>query len=479
MKTVNQSPGHSIAVTRGQVAARRAGGNLRVRDESGTDIVVSTLTFAGSPLTELDDDEAIITFPGAITEVGGVTPDSSPFDVTTGTAYRAFPGSAWLDNPTATEHGVGDRLLIVYRNGTDHLVAGKIVGKIGTVATLTPMTYTLGSEFDIEDVANDLRPQGDCLSVLDIGGGDFRAVAWVCEYNGTVNLLPHLLVCDDSSATMTSSSTWTRYNVTGAFSGHTQDVANGRVHKLANGTFMMAGQHYAGSVHTPCVLSSTDITDWSSPTMVDIVASGYNEVDFEEMPDGTLYAHLRETAQVNTYSSTSTDSGATWSAPTLLFAGGGYPAWRRLNSGVGLTVYRNMSADFHAAWRQTQTASSDTGWGAETILDTTGFDMEYATILQVTNAEVLIFYALQATAGSATEANIFSQVFTDSSIFGTGASALDDLTDVVIASPQEDDTLRYVGGQWVNDNRRWEAVTDGEDVFVWSGDDLVHEWKGY
>jgi hypothetical protein len=26
---------------------------------------------------------------------------------------------------------------------------------------------------------------------------------------------------------------------------------------------------------------------------------------------------------------------------------------------------------------------------------------------------------------------------------------------------------------------RWEAVTNGEDVFVWEGDDLVHEWKAY
>ena len=25
----------------------------------------------------------------------------------------------------------------------------------------------------------------------------------------------------------------------------------------------------------------------------------------------------------------------------------------------------------------------------------------------------------------------------------------------------------------------WEAVTDGEDVFVWEGDDLVHEWRAY
>ena len=57
-------------------------------------------------------------------------------------------------------------------------------------------------------------------------------------------------------------------------------------------------------------------------------------------------------------------------------------------------------------------------------------------------------------------------------------SDLDDLGDVTITAPAEDDTLRYVDGEWINDNRRWEAVTDGEDVFVWEGDDLVHEWNG-
>jgi hypothetical protein len=55
--------------------------------------------------------------------------------------------------------------------------------------------------------------------------------------------------------------------------------------------------------------------------------------------------------------------------------------------------------------------------------------------------------------------------------------ALDDLSDVTITSPAEDDDLRYNGSAWINDSRKWEAVTDGEDVFVWEGDDLVHEWS--
>lgn len=35
------------------------------------------------------------------------------------------------------------------------------------------------------------------------------------------------------------------------------------------------------------------------------------------------------------------------------------------------------------------------------------------------------------------------------------------------------------GAGGVGSDLRWEAVTDGEDVFVWESDDLVHEWKAY
>jgi hypothetical protein len=59
----------------------------------------------------------------------------------------------------------------------------------------------------------------------------------------------------------------------------------------------------------------------------------------------------------------------------------------------------------------------------------------------------------------------------------SGAESLDDLTDVALGTPVEDDDLRFDGENWINDARKWEAVTDGEDVFVWESDDLVHEWN--
>ena len=60
---------------------------------------------------------------------------------------------------------------------------------------------------------------------------------------------------------------------------------------------------------------------------------------------------------------------------------------------------------------------------------------------------------------------------------GASGIDLDDLGDVTITAPAEDDDLRYNGSVWVNDPRKWEVVTDGEDVFVWEDDDLVYEWS--
>jgi hypothetical protein len=60
---------------------------------------------------------------------------------------------------------------------------------------------------------------------------------------------------------------------------------------------------------------------------------------------------------------------------------------------------------------------------------------------------------------------------------GSSVGDLDDLTDVTITAPAEDDDLRYNGSVWVNDARKWEAVTDGEDIFVWESDALVHDWS--
>jgi hypothetical protein len=96
-------------------------------------------------------------------------------------------------------------------------------------------------------------------------------------------------------------------------------------------------------------------------------------------------------------------------------------------------------------------------------------DVEFASSSQPTQAaNTTTFFLLFTSAGDATIYG--AQV-------GVGGGTLDDLTDVTITSATLDDDLRYNGSAWVNDARKWEVVTNGEDVLVWDGDDLVFEWN--
>jgi hypothetical protein len=117
----------------------------------------------------------------------------------------------------------------------------------------------------------------------------------------------------------------------------------------------------------------------------------------------------------------------------------------------------------------THSGSAHTDFIAKAIVDAKG-DLIVATAADTvarravgTDGQVLTADSAQATGVTWTTPSV--------------AADLDDLTDVTITAPATDDDLRYNGAQWVNDPRKWEAVTNGENVFVWEGDDLVHEWN--
>lgn len=409
MKTTNLSPEgrRATSVSRGYVGAKRASTDLLVRDSAGTEVLADELLFVDLTVTDDDDGTAIIS---SATIVGTVASDDTPVAISTGADHRGFPGIAWLDNPEAAAHAIGDRALLVYRHGTTHVTGGKIVGRIGTVAT--EWTFSWGSQFDIEDLANSVGG-ADNVSVID----DVLYVT-AYEHTGTAAVSPHVLVCDDLASSFTSASTWTRHEVTYS-AGTTYNVVVGRVRRLQDGEYLLPAYWQTGaSTDYTGLLKVTDPTDWSSPTVV-LIATGYTENGIEEMPDGTLFAHLRDTANTSHYSSTSTDSGATWSAPTLLYAALGLPMFRRLTSGIGLTVYRSGDGSFDTAWRQTETADTDTGWGAETILDATASGNAYATILQLDQTHALVVYGVQSGEADPVDGDIYSVVFTDSTTFGT------------------------------------------------------------
>lgn len=431
MKTsnVNQPGERAHGIARGHTGKGRAGTpGMTFRDASTEADPIWDLLVVGGTITDNDDGTAILSFLNGVI-VGELTPTGSRTTITSGSDYVAFPGVTWLDEGP---HAVGHRLLLVYRHGTTHTTGGYVAGRIGTVTDIDTWAISWASEFTIEDVANSVGGT-DNVSVID----DVLYVT-ATEYDGSANVDPHILVCDYPASTMTSSSTWTRYDVA-LSEGTTQNLVVGRVRRLINGEYLCSAYWQDGSDYETGLVKVSDPTDWSSPTVV-LIAAAYNENDIEEMADGTLIAHLRNAAQTYHYTSTSTDAGATWSTPVQLYAAMGLPTWRRLISGIGLTVYRSADGSLDTAWRQTPSAVTDTGWGSETILDSGGGhpvgESEYATILQLDNTHVLVVYAYDA-GGAAPPSNIYSRVFTDSSLFSSSGTVRVSATDAVAGLLQE------------------------------------------
>lgn len=357
--------------------------------------------------------------------VGTLTPDGSPQTITTGApSFNAeFPGLARLD---------ANRVLIVYRKGTDHHTAGNIIGKIGVLAADKGSVASWSSEFTIEDAANDLRVE-DGVSIID-----GQVVIAVREFTGSDNVSPHILVASLPAASFSPAATWTRYNIA-LSSGSVQNYTQGKVLKLQDGTYLCAVGWDSGGTHTVGVVKVTSLTDWSSPTVVTVGsgANDYAEIAVEEMPGGELRAHIRTASGTSHYKSYSGNRGSTWSTPATVYTAEGYPTFRRLASGLMLAIYRH-SPNGDTAWRYAAN-SGDTGWSSETILDSTGTRSAYATLLQLTDSKILCAYGVEYSSdGLSGGADIFSQVFTDSSTFASAA---------YVSVDQNDQTADYLNNK--------------------------------
>jgi hypothetical protein len=339
---------------------------------------------------------------------GSLTPDGSPTAIVNDSSYNAFPGVAWLD----AAHAVGSRALLVWRKGTDHASTndGLIRGMILTCTDIDPWTFSAGTAFTIYDHGSlDVRCE-DAVWV-DADGSIFVS-GRLYDIATSHNQSPFVLKCDDVAADFTSSSTWTKHDIA-LSSGSAQNYTQGHVLKLADGTYGHAVGWQSAGTHPVGIAIVDDPTDWSSPTIVTIGlgANDYAEIDILREPDNSLTAHLRAATDSTHKRATSSDNGATWSSVSNLFSGLGWPFTLRMASGIRLTVYRSNDGSQDAAWRQ-DTTGADTTYGSETILDSTGTAMEYASGIQLDGTHALVVYGVQ---NSSTDADIRSTVFTDSS----------------------------------------------------------------
>lgn len=330
---------------------------------------------------------------------GTLSAGGSPDTIVSDGSHNAFPGLARLD---------GGRILLVWRRGVSHHHDGEVYGMIGTQ---TGLSVSWGSPFLIYTNAEDVRLE-DGVSIVDD-----QVVVVARLYDLTANHDPFLIIADDPPDSFTSGTTWGSPVAIPLTAGATQNLCIGRVQKLQDDTYMVGFNHYSpASVNG--VLLSASLTNWSGMDVVDI-ASGLTEIDVEEMPDGTLRAHLRDESPLTFQYATSSDHGQTWTAPASLYNAWGLPTFRRLPSGLQLAVHRGAS-DTDTYWRQ----SDDDGvtWSSETELD--GQDVSfgvasggtYASILPLDNTHALVVYGIEDEAQpNPGVSNLYSQVFTDSS----------------------------------------------------------------
>lgn len=319
---------------------------------------------------------------------GTWTPDGTPATIDAGAGAKEFPGICLLD---------AGRVLLAYYSGTTHYDGKAIIGRLGS---LTGSSVSWGAEFTIISHATRGLRCEDALSVID---GKVTLAGRYYDIAGDENEDPFILVCDDLPASLTDSSTWTRHDVT-LTAGADENMVHGHVIKVGS-SYLIGASTWDGSTPTARVLTSSSLTDWSSPTSASV--GEYSEVSIGRLSGPDVLALLRRESDKSTWKSLSSDQGASFGSPSSAHDGYGFPTFRRLYDTTLLTVYRDSPAG-DTAWRTS--ANSGTTWSDQTVLDTTSDTSVYASLLQLDFDTVLCVYAVENSAE--TDGDIYSQVFT-------------------------------------------------------------------
>lgn len=283
------------------------------------------------------------------------------------------------------------QLLAAFHKGDAHNIdnSGKLVGRIATEGNDGALTW--GAEFDIYDDPS--------LSVICVGLGVIstgRIFASYSTRNGTTDPLDGVRVVysDDNAATWSSPIT-----VNSSLTSYS--YCSGSVTELPNGDLLLTveGQNSGDTFSRMRVLKSTDEgLTWGSEVEIATGTRNYFEGQLHLLPDGRMIVFLRTgTTSGDIYTSLSLDSGATWSAPAVAFAGCGQPNPLQLSTGT-LIVFTRRAGDFAiVAFISTNNART---WSAELQIDGT-VTMEYGCGVELLDGRLLILYGDEVGASNA------------------------------------------------------------------------------
>lgn len=321
---------------------------------------------------------------------------SNPVTISSGTTYRSFPTLAKAAN--------GD-LLVVAREGTSHT---STFGDLLQWRSTTRGT-TWGSSTTIFDGATenlDLRDPG--LTKLD--NGTLLLTCSVRNAAGTASIVDG---CRWATST-DNGSTWSALStLNDAFAGFSR--CSTRPCQLPNGDLLwpIYGNDIGDGNTTRWikVYKSTDnASSWSY--LADIGASGdakgWGEPNIVYEPNtGTLIALLRDTNGADLYRSTSTDSGATWSAPSMVQADANSSPQACFSPRGALVLGQRITTDSNYGYLLTSVDQGVT-WSRGERWSNLG-DHEYASPI-VDSDNIVIAWAREA---SSSDADVFASIYTE------------------------------------------------------------------
>lgn len=309
--------------------------------------------------------------------------------------YNAIPALARAANGT---------LIMIYRKATGHTSSKGVIVK----KTSTDDGATWSAETTIvNDATYDAREPG----LTKLANGDLILAYVLYNQAGLGSLLPgdqvYVKKSVDNGVNWSASVT-----VTTGFTSH--GYASASVVELANGDLLMPtyGDDIGDTLWSCKVSKSTDAgATWAFLATIadgDALGRRCDEPNIVLMNDGSLLcAHQMEAGDQSSDFvgiSTSTDSGATWATPTMMWALWGNPHMTHLaNDHVIITTREWVTRKIIAR----STTDGGTTWSDSVVLDTsTYFEMEYAQGLELYPGLIGVVYSVQLTSDYNGDADI-------------------------------------------------------------------------
>ena len=327
----------------------------------------------------------------------GVLTYGTPFDITNDSKANALPSACKLAD---------GKWLLIYAKADDfESTKATIVGKLSS-----DEGATWGTEFAVVSHAtlSTFNP-GICTT----GTGRVVLAYNLYDHSGPSTGTDAVRVIYSDDAASGGSATWSSpYTVDATFTSYCAYSASRPV-VLPSATVLLPVYGSSGTESSALVFFSTDngATFGSPVAMANGVADGrnYYEPSIAYLAGGTLLAQYRTSSGAGTmYQNSSTDSGATWSAPAASI-GAFSPSniIQRARRTIVAVVRNNADGDPHAF----TSINAGSSWSDQGAIEA-AFSMLYGFWMDRTNGTGLIIFSNQAGA-SETDADIRGVIVTE------------------------------------------------------------------